>query len=260
MKKVDFSVKVNDEELSYFVREPDAQTKKRARELKLDYFRENAFKEGTVFSHQILDLLKKKGLWSDEKEEEIKSVTRELEEKIRFVSKGKSADIPTKDVLREKIVKEIKPLRTKQLELYSERAQLDSLSIESAAQQLEFDYLVTNCTRTNMDDVVYKSLDDYKAKADEPYTELAGKKLAELIGQSDPEWWTKLPENKLLIKCKFMDAKGRYLNSKGELVNLDGKRINEDGFLINDKDEPIDEFGNLINSEGEVIGFVDFDE
>lgn len=260
MQKAEFKVKVGDEEVGYYVVLPDGQTRKEAREFKADYFRKNAFKEGVYFTHQIQDLLKKKGLWSDDKEEEIKKVTRDIDDKIKLLQRGKSEKVPTKAALREIVIKEVKPLRTRQLELLSERSQLDGLSLESEAQQLELDYLVVKSTFTDMQDKVYKSLEDYKEKSDEPYTEAAGRELAKLIGFSNPDWFKDLPENKLLIQNKFMNEKGNYIDKDGNLISADGKRINEKGFYINEAGEQIDDAGNKINDEGEVTEFVPFDE
>ncbi len=259
MQKAEFKVKVGDEEVGYYVVLPDGKTRKQAREVKADYFRKNAFKEGIYFTHQIQDLLKKKGLWSDEKEEEIKTVTKQIEDKLKLLQKGKSEAVPNKDKLREIVVKEVKPLRTKQLELLSERSQLDSLSLESESQQLELDYLVVQSTYTEMGDKVFQSLSEYKEKEDEPYTEAAGRELAKLIGMSNPDWFKDLPENKLLIKYKFMNEKGNYIDIDGNLISSDGKRINDKGYYINEAGEQIDDAGNKINDEGEVTEFVEFD-
>jgi hypothetical protein len=258
MQKVEFKVKVNGEEKGYVVRMPDGKLRKKARDIKTDYFRQQAFREGTVFSHQIKDLAKRKGLWSDEKDKEIENVTKELDEKIKIVSHGKSEAVPTLQALKEKIVKEIKPLRIKQLELLSERSQLDGLSIESEAQQLELDYLVSECTVTDMEERVYESLDDYKAKADEPYSEEAARKLSEMLGFTNPKWFNTLPENKLLIKYKLMNEDGNYINEQGQMVDSEGKRINAKGFYVNEKEEIIDVDGNRIDEDGNYLDVVDF--
>lgn len=259
MQKAEFKVKVGDEEVGYYVVLPDGQTRKEAREFKADYFRKNAFKEGVYFTHQIQDLLKKKGLWSDDKEEEIKKVTRDIDDKIKLLQRGKSEKVPTKAALREIVIKEVKPLRTRQLELLSERSQLDGLSLESEAQQLELDYLVVKSTFTDMQDKVYKSLEDYKEKSDEPYTEAAGRELAKLIGFSNPDWFVTLPENALLIKHKFMNSKGLLIDEEGNTISADGKRIDDEGYYINENNERVDSDGARINSDGEQIDFVPFD-
>lgn len=260
MQKVDFKVKVGDEEKNFFVKLPDGKLRKEAREAKAKYFRVNAFKEDCVFSHQIPDLLKRKGLWSNEKDEEIKTVSSQIEEKVRLLSKGKSDKVPTKEALKEIIIKEVKPLRSRQIELLTEYSQLDGISIEKQSEQAEFNYLVAKSTFTDLGDPVYSSVEDYVEKADEPYSELAGAKLAELINNTgNTNWFADLPENKLLIKHKFMDTQGRYIDSEGNLVNSDGKRINDKGFFVNDKGEQIDSYGNLINDDGDVIEYVDFE-
>ena len=259
MKKVEFTVKVGDEEVGYNVRMPDGKMRKKARELKTDYFRKEVFKDGVVFTHQLQDLLKRKGLWSDEKEEEIKTVTRDIEDKIKLLSKGKSEKVPNPQVLREIIVKEVKPLRNKQLQLLTERSQLDDLSIENASQQLEVDYLISECTYTAGDDKVFQSLEDYESRKDEPYAEEAGRKLSELIGLTSSNWVMDLPENKLLIKHKFMNTNGIYLDPQGNFISSDGRPVNEQGYFINSENEIIDDNGNRITENGEIIDYTEFD-
>lgn len=262
MQKLEFKVKVGEEEKNFVVRLPDGKLRKKAREEKARFFRLNALKEDCIFAHQIPDILKKKGLWSEQKEEEIQKVSRSIEELVRKLSKGKTESVPTKEVLKDIVLKEIKPLRNRQLELLGERSQLDSLSIESQAEQAEFNYLVANSTYYNeveKDGPVYSSVDDYIERADEPYSEEAGKKLAELIGNSNPNWYAELPENKLLIKHGFMNAEGKYIDKDGNLVNSEGKRINTLGYLVNENGEQVDSYGNKIDDEGNVIEYTEFE-
>lgn len=260
MQKVEFTVKVDNEDKKFTLRLPDSKTRKKAREAKADYFRRNALKETTIYQHQIHDLLKRKGLWSDEKEEEIKTVTRQIEDKIRLLSKGKSADVPNTERLREIIIKEVKPLRTKQLELLGERSQLDSISIQSEAEQVEFDYLLAESLFSESDDRVFSSLEDYQARVEEPYCEEAGRKLAEMLGLSNPKWYEDLPENKLLIKHKFLNSEGQYTDKEGNLINADGKRVDKEGYLINENNERVDEYGNRLNDKGELVDYSPFDD
>lgn len=264
MQKVEFTVKVDGEDKTFLVRMPDSKMRRKAKELKNEFFAKKAFEPDTVFANQVHELVKKKGLWSDAKDEEIKQVSKDIEEKIRLVSKGKSEKVPNRDALRKIIVDEVKPLRSKQLQLLAERSQLDDISLENAAQQLEIDYLISECTYEesggDLGAKVFSSLEDYKLKADEPYSEEAGRKLSELIGLSNPNWLVDLPENKILIKEKLMNDKGFYLNKDGDLISVDGKRINDKGFYIDADGNQVDSNGDKVNDEGDIIEYNSFDE
>ncbi len=260
MQKTEFTVKVGEEDKKFAVRLPDGKLRKKAREVKADYFRKNALKDTTIYQHQIQDLLKKKGLWSDEKEEEIKTVTRQIEDKLRLLSKGRSVEVPDTNKLREVVIKEVKPLRNKQLELLGERSQLDGLSIQSESEQVEFDFLLSESLYDELDERVFKSLEDYQTRTDEPFCEEAGRKLAELMGMSNPKWFEELPENKLLIKHKFLNTDGRYTDKDNNLVNAEGKRVDKDGYLLNEEGKRVDEYNNLLDDKGEIVGYVPFDD
>ncbi len=263
MQKLEFKVKVGDEELGYFVRLPNGKLRKEAREYKNKVFKQEAFKvdengqSTAIFNHQVYNLLKSHGIWTDEKDERLKEVSKQLEEKLRLLSKGKTDAVPTADKLREMIIKEVKPLRYEQFSLLSESRQFDNITVESLSNQAEIDYLTAHSTFTELDEEVYSSINDFYAKASEPYTDEALTSINIIIGNSNKNWIMDLPENKLLKKCGFMNEEGQYVLD-GALVNSEGKKINDKGFLINEEGVQVNEDGDVIDDNGELVKFNDF--
>lgn len=263
MKKVEFKVKINDVEETYMLREPSPRMKRDAAEYKGEVFKREAFKKDengklvAVFQDQVYNLMREKGIWSDKDQEELTKVSQELEDKITLVNRGKSKEVDSVAKLREIVIKDIKELRSKQFALLSKSNKFSEITVESICNEAELDYLVCFSLRTDGDDPVYSSLEDYKNGVEE-LNDKASHEMSVLLGNSDPQWYLKLPENKILSKHKLIDEKGHYVLN-GVRVNSDGKKINEDGFLINDNGEAIDENGNLIGKDGEPI-YTPFDE
>ncbi len=268
MQKAEFKVKVGDEEKTFVVRMPTSKQRAEAREYKNRVFKREMFKldengkNAAILSNQVYNLMKANGIWTDEKEQEIKDITKKIEEMIRLLSKGKSDEVPTLEKFREIIVKEVKPLRAKQFELLGESRQYESLTVESIAGQAETDYLVFKCTydqTDGADDQVFSSIEDVQTRSTEQVAQDAEIQLGILIGTINPNWVMELPENKLLKKKGFVDEKGRYILA-GKLVNSDGKSINEDGYLIDGDGNLINDFGDKIDKEGNILGDTPFDE
>lgn len=263
MQKLDFKVKVDGEENGYFVRLPSGKLRKEAREYKDKIFKREAFrvdengKSTAIFNHQVYNLLKSHGIWTDEKDERLKEVSKLIEDKLRLVSKGKTDAVPTIDKLRDIVIKEIKPLRYEQFSLLSESRQFDNITVEFLANKAEIDYLTAYSTFTEYDDPVYSSIEDFYAKETEVYTDEAVNNINIIIGNSNKNWIMDLPENKLLKRHGLMNDEGQYLLNE-QIVNADGKKINDKGFLVNDEGKPVNEDGDLIDDEGELLEVNDF--
>ncbi len=269
MKKTEFSVKVKGEEQKFIIREPGDRLKREASEHKAEVFKREAFKKDengkliAVFADQVYNLMREKGLWSDEDEAELKKVSEELDSKIALLSKGKTAEVDTVAKLRDVVINQVKELRSKQFKLLAKSNKFHEISVEAVCNEAENDYLTCFSTfsvneESGGDGPAFTSLEDYK-NADPDLKEEASRQMAIMLGTNDPDWFLKLPENKILLKHKLIDEKGHYILN-GVRVNIDGKKINEKGFLINDNGEPIDENGNLTDENGEPLDYTPFDE
>lgn len=267
MSKVDFKVttKVDGQDVvtEYYINTPSGKLRKEAREYKDRVFKREMFKVDengkniAVLSNQVYNLLKSHGVWTDDQEARLKEVTKQIEDKLNLVSKGKSEDVPTIERLREIIIKEIKALRVEQFDLVGKSRQMDNITVESIANTAETDYLTAFSTFDADGELVFKSLDDYYTKISEPLTEEANTQLQIVIGYINPNWLLELPENKLLKKHGLIDDKGNYLLN-GVKVNADGKPVNDKGQLINEAGERINEYGDRLKDNGDLLDEVPF--
>lgn len=114
-------------------------------------------------------------------------------------------------------------LRSKLLELYAKRSQLDGTTIEAVAENHKFDFLVSQCVvHADTGGPYFADLADYVARKDEPVAAKAAAKLAQMVYGYDAEYLDKLPEQQWLKQYGFVNAEGRLTNRKGQLVDRDG--------------------------------------
>lgn len=266
MKKVEFKITVDGVENTYFVREPSDKIRRLAGEYKAEVFKREAFKKDAIFAEQVTSLMREKGIWTDADEAELLAVSKELDEKLALLSKGKTKEVPTVSDLRRMVIEDVKALRAKQFRLLAKSNKYHEITVEAITEEAENDYLTAFCTFTEGDDPAFTSEADTSVPSLEAYLNSnedlkieAGRQVAILLGTNDPDWALKLPENKILQKHKLLDDKGFYVLN-GVRVNSDGKPINDKGQLVNDKGELVDDNGNLITENGEPVDYTKFDD
>ena len=131
---------------------------------------------------------------------------------------------------------------------------LEQNTAESLADNMKFDYLVSECTYdAKGQKKVYKDLDDYNERGDDELAFAAAATLAQLLYSLDRNYEEELPENKFLKMFDFVDEDLNLIDEEGGLVSFDGKRINKQGQYINDKGERIDLEGNLLDEDGQYV-------
>lgn len=266
VKKSEFKVNIDGVEEVYFVRQPSDKIQRQAAEYKAEVFKREAFKPTAVFADQVYSLMREKGIWTDSDEAELKRVSKELEDKLTLLSKGKTKEIPTVADLRRVIVDDVKKLRAEQFKLLAKSNRYHDITVEAITEEAENDYLTAHCTFTEGDTFAFASQEDPTVASLDAYINAndtlkfeSARQVAILMGTNDPDWALKLPENKILQKHKLLDEKGFYV-SNGVRVNADGKPVNDKGQLINDKGDLVDNEGNIINEEGEPVEYTAFDE
>jgi hypothetical protein len=145
-------------------------------------------------------------------------------------------------------------LRSKLLELYAKRSQLDGATIEAVAENHKFDFLVSQCVvHADTGGPYFADLADYVARKDEPVAAKAAAKLAQMVYGYDTEYLDKLPEQQWLKQYGFVNAEGRLTNRKGQLVDRDGRAVNENGQWIDEQGNPVDRNGRPVTETGEAV-------
>lgn len=191
---------------------------------------------------EVQDIVKKRGLWNDDKEVEHKRLKRKVSEAVTELTRGQIR----KDDAYDKCVEIIK-LRQEVMQLDNQRNMLDGQTAESKAEETKFNYWIYRCSTYNKDGkLVFGNLSfNQFLESEDPLVNFMGVKLLELMTASGNT--NKQPEWKFLEKYGYTDEKGRLLDkTKSYLVNLEGKRINDKGEFVNDEGVVVDEFGNEV--------------
>jgi hypothetical protein len=191
------------------------------------------------------DILVKQGVWNSEKQ----AKSDKLDEEIRdSLTKLKSGGIKLSEA--RDIAINVRIARMNKSMLLAEKNSYDEFTAESQSENAKFEYLVSVCVKDEEGKTVFKDVEDYKEKSDEPYASEAASKLAGMMYGLDESWEANLPENKFLTKFNFVDSDLRLVNKDGKHVTKDGKLIDNDFRYINEDGQYVDVNGKLIDEDG----------
>lgn len=209
----------------------------------------DAVKSGCIVRARLDDLLKEQGLWDDSKQAKFNTLQQQLSDFEKTLAKGGISLKSAKD-----IAIKMKTLREDIRDLISVRTNLDNHTAEGQADNARFNYLIS-CSLVYSDtkEKYFKSYEDYLSRAAEPVAIKAAQVLANMLYGLDNDYEKKLPENKFLIKYKFVDDKLRLINNNGQLVDVDGRLVDEFGRFINEQGKYVDKNGNLVDENGEYV-------
>jgi hypothetical protein len=209
---------------------------------------------------EINKAAQERGLWSDEKQKELDKVRDKIIAGEAQLSRGGKTlkGKPFKKSAAKKLALDMMNWRGTFLKLNSTLNEFDQFTVESQAENAEFDSLCSACIVDDDDKPVFADLSDYKSRSSEPEVEEAAAELAKLTTSYDDTWYDKLPEVAFLLKYKFVNENYRLINDDGQLVDEDGKLINKEGQLINEQGELVNDFGELVDEDGKNVGFVEF--
>jgi len=139
-------------------------------------------------------------------------------------------------------------------DLISVKTNLDTHTAEGQADNARFNYLVSSClVYSDTKETYFKGYQDYLSRAAEPVSILAAQHLASMLYGLDSDYEEKLPENKFLMKYKFVNDKLRLINKDNQLIDEEGRLVDETGRFINDKGEFVDKEGNVVNEKGDYL-------
>jgi hypothetical protein len=254
MNKETFKVKVGEQEIELAVLKPLQEHFKEAQSvfntiyweaLNPDNPKDKSRK--VLIRGKVDEVLRRMGVWDDDKDKELRKLDTRLLENIRKLLNGGKLSHGYDIAIQ--ILKD----RAARVRLLSIRNEIDSNTAEAQAENAKFNKLVQLCLVYNDGDKdgqpYYDNFNDFLNRTDEEAAQKAYSILMKMIYKTDPNQ-INLPEYKFLRKHGFMDKDGRLLSKdKKYFVNFEGKRVNEDGLLVNDKDEIIDEEGNVLGQK-----------
>lgn len=205
-------------EKEYTLKRPD---KKCINEAQIVYSKAwmDAIKAGSLVRTKLEEYLAENGIWTAQKESQYQSALKKIEDKTAQLVGGKMSLKNGR-----KLSLEIKRLRLELRDLLVERTSYDSLSAESIAENVRFDFLVSQCIYEG-DRPLFSSLDDYNARCEEDWISNLVSEFASVMYELNDDYESSLPENKFLTKFKFVDDKGRLVNKDGHLISVDENNI-----------------------------------
>tara|TARA_R110000824_G_scaffold136793_2_gene300541 strand:+ start:17513 stop:18376 length:864 start_codon:yes stop_codon:yes gene_type:complete len=248
INKITVKSKDNDgKSVTIIVKRP---TGEHTREAKAHYnqtFR-TALETGALLRKRLGQYMEEQGIWDDAKEKQYQDVTTRI---IQGEKKLKTGGIKLTEA--RELAFSIKTARDEFRELIGERTMMDANTAEGQADNAQFNCLVALCTFDEAGEQVFKDLDDYEKRSDEPFAAEAAGKLAEFVYNLNEDYDSTLEENKFLKKFNFVNddydlinKDGDLVDTKGNLINKEGRFVDKDGNLIDKDGVPVDEEGNFL--------------
>ena len=244
-----FNIFVDGKDQEFLIKTPSLNDQREAQKVYNQAF-SDAVKSGCIVRARLDDLLKEQGLWDESKQAKLNNIQQQISDSEKSLAKGGISLKSAKE-----IAIKIKELREDLRDLISVRTNLDNHTAEGQADNARFNYLISCCLvySDNKDKKFFKDYADYLARAAEPVSIKAAQVLANMLYGLDNDYEKKLPENKFLIKYKFVDDSLRLVNKDGRLVDSEGRLIDENGRFINEKGEFVDKNGNLVDVNGDYV-------
>lgn len=243
-----FNLFVDGKDQEFLIKSPTLADQREAQKVYNQAF-SDAVKSGCIVRARMDDLLKEQGLWDDSKQQKLNTLQQQLMDNEKTLAKGGISIKTAREVAitMRKIREEIR-------ELISVRTNLDNHTAEGQADNARFNYLIACCLVYSMTKEKYfKNYEEYLARAAELVAIKAAQVLANMLYGLDNDYEKKLPENKFLIKYKFVNDNLRFINKEGRLVDSEGRLIDSEGRFINSEDKYVDKDGNLVDENGDYI-------
>jgi hypothetical protein len=253
-KKVERKVEVgegdNKKEIEIVIQQPNNDILKRAERYKSKVWNE-AIQDGVLTKKELSNVLKERGVWSDEKSEEEKALTASI---IALEKKLYHGDGKKKPKLSEgrDIAIEIRKRRMELRTLLTEKIALEENTADNLADNARFDYLVAHCTFFKNGSPVYKDFADYDSRSADEVAFAAASVLSQMLYNLDSSFEKKLPENLFLLKYELVNDSLSLINPNNpdELIDTEGRRIDKDGYYLDEDGNRIDKEGNPIGEDG----------
>ena len=240
----------NAKEVEFYVVKPSNQVLKGADLYKSKTWNQ-AIQDGVLTRKELETVMKKRGIWNKEKEDEEKSIAAEISrlEKLLYHGDGSKQKLSR----GRELAVEMRKNRNKLRELLNERYSMEQNTAESLSDNARFDYIVAHCTFYNNGQPVYKNLEDYNSKSADSLAFSAASLLSKMLYNLDASFEKNLPENKFLSKFGLVNDDLSLVdpNNPEHLIDTEGRRIDEDGYYLDSDGNRIDKDGNKLTEDGD---------
>lgn len=253
-KKLVFTVKAEDKDVELAVHSPTVAEENMADMEMRRVFAEQV-RNGVPVQDALNDVLTKQGVWGEDKQKKVEELVEKIRVNALKLKTGRDGEKQLRKVEGKEIAIQIIKDRDELDDVLSIRSRMMQYTAEGSAQNAKFGSLVALCTVYNDTGAKYfKSIDDYKNRADEPASETIATKFYEHFYNVKDDPRKKLPEYVFLTKYGFVNDKLNFVREDGKVVSMDGKLIREaDGRFINEENQLINASGQLVDEEGELI-------
>ena len=206
---------------------PDGGDHKNAQKTYNQAFR-IALESGGLLRQKLDDYAEEQGVWNNQKQKQNDEFVERINAMEELLKKGGIRLAEAK-----KIAMDLKNLRVEFRSFLAERNTLDQMSVEGQADNARFAEIFRICM---LDPTTRKPFfmtqEDYDASSDEPWVLEASSDLASIIYGLDPDYDSRLTENKFLKEFDFVNEDLAPINEEGHLVDQDGRLINEDSRYV----------------------------
>lgn len=216
--------------------------------------------DGVLTKKELAKILKERGIWDQNKEDEETEIVRKLQELEKSINGVGVSDKKMKLSDGQKKAIEMRILRNALRELISEKISMEENTAEALSDNAKFDYFVADCTFYENGQKVYSSVEDYNQKSSNEIAFAAAGALAEMMYQLDSKFEDNLPENKWLKNHSLVNQEGRLVDKDGNLVDVNGRRINDLGHYLDDQGRRVDIDGNLLNEDGTYVEQAEYED
>jgi hypothetical protein len=243
-----FTEKVDDKDVEFKVYEPTLADQRESSKVRNGAFND-AVRSGAMLRAEIAQELEKRKIWNEDRQIKMDDLTEKIDTAEKRIDEG-GFDLGEAKQLALDVVK----WRADRRELMGDLASLNNETAEGQADNMAFNYLVSQCLVYNKEGTEVKffaDLEDYlNSTTNSTVAIVAANKLMELQYGISGDADKKLPENRFLIDFGFADDKLRLVNEDGHFVDVNGKLINEDNQFVDEDGNLIDKDGNLLNKDG----------
>jgi hypothetical protein len=214
--------------------------------------------DGITTKMELAHLMKERGIWNEDKDkQQVEIMTKISEiEKALYVGDGTKKTV---SMGKEMAIK-MRRLRIDLRELMSEKISLEENTAESISENAKFDYLVSECTKYENGDRVYKSLDDYNSKSSNEIAIAAASKLAQMLFALDEDFEKNLPENKWLSRYGLTNDDGHLINKENQKIDVTGRRVDDEGRYVNEQGKRVDIDGNMLEEDGTYVQTAEYED
>ena len=250
MSDTEFTVTLDDNEIKLFLVDATIEQQNEANKIYNKTFADS-LKSGALLRAETERVLKERGIWDDEKEQELIDTQKEIRQKLKTINSG---NIKLWSDARN-LALGVKKLRYEMRNLLVERTNLDNNTAEAQAENMRFSYYVSVCTVAENKQPYFNDLNDYlNCKTVVGFE--AAKEYADLLYGLGSDLDKSLPENKFMLKynlcnddLKLINKDGCFVDDDMRLINKDGRYIDKNDNFVNVDGESVDDAGNLVVEE-----------